>query len=401
LQGELIYLHSNWESGEKMRANDAVIVDVIRTPIGRKKGSLSGNRPDEMAAFVLKELVNRTGIDPNEVEDIKMGCVTQIGEQGFNIGRMAGLIAGFPVEVCGVSVNRMCASSLETLTQGAHSIMAGMSECVIAAGVESMNRVPMGSDGGDFSPLLLETHKIIPQGLSAELITERWNLTREELDEFSLQSHEKALTAQKEGRFDNEIVPIKAVKGTGEEFLLNVDETPRKNTNLESLASLIPSFRPDGKVTAGNSSQISDGAAAMLLISRQKATALGLKPRVRVVATALAGVDPEIMLTAIIPATRKVLDKAKLCIEDIDIFEVNEAFASVVLAWEKEIHPDMKKVNPNGGAIALGHPLGASGARIMATLINELEKQGARYGLATMCIGFGMAVAVIIEREMA
>ena len=383
----------------ELRNQDAVILDAIRTPIGRKKGSLAGNRPDEMAAHVLKEIIGRNHLDPIEVEDIKMGCVTQIGEQGFNIGRMAALIAGLPVEVCGVSVNRMCGSSLETLAQGAHAIMAGMSDCVIAAGVESMNRIPMGSDGGDFSSLLLEQHTIIPQGFSAELIADRWNLSREELDFYSYHSHKKALSAQKEGRFKREILPILAKNQNGEEFLLSEDETPRENTSLDSLANLNPSFRPDGKITAGNSSQISDGAAAVLLASRKKAEELGLKPRAKVVSTALAGVDPEIMLTAIIPATRNVLAKANLTIEDISVFEVNEAFASVVLAWQKELNPDMNKVNPNGGAIALGHPLGASGARIISTLVNELERQGGRYGLATMCIGFGMAIAVVIERE--
>lgn len=383
----------------ELRSQDAVILDAIRTPIGRKKGSLAGNRPDEMAAHVLKEIIGRNHLDPMEVEDIKMGCVTQISEQGFNIGRVAGLIAGLPVEVCGVSVNRMCGSSLETLAQGAHAIMAGMSDCVIAAGVESMNRVPMGSDGGNFSSLLLEQHTIVPQGFSAELIADRWNLSREELDFYAYHSHMKALSAQKEGRFTREILPIRAKNKNGEEFLLSEDETPRENTRLDSLANLNPSFRPNGKITAGNSSQISDGAAAVLLASRKKAEELGLKPRAKVVATALAGVDPEIMLTAIIPATRKVLAKAKLSMEDISVFEVNEAFASVVLAWQKELNPDMNKVNPNGGAIALGHPLGASGARIISSLVNELERQGGRFGLATMCIGFGMAIAVVIERE--
>ncbi|SEN19406.1 acetyl-CoA acetyltransferases [Lihuaxuella thermophila] len=382
-----------------MQDRDAVIIDAVRTPIGRKKGSLSRTRPDEMAAFLLKELVSRNRLNPSEVEDIKMGCVTQIGEQGYNIGRLAALIAGFPVEVCGVSVNRMCGSSLETLAQAAHAIMAGMADCVIAAGVESMNRVPMGSDGGSFSERLLERYNIIPQGFSAELIAEKWNLSREELDQFSLDSHRKAIQAQKEGRFANEIIPIECQTSAGEPMLLTEDETPRPDTSLETLAGLRPSFQSDGKVTAGNSSQISDGAAAVLLTSRKKAESLGLTPRARVVATALAGVDPEIMLTGIIPATKKVLERAGLTLDEIDVFEVNEAFASVVLAWQREIGPDPEKVNPNGGAIALGHPLGASGARMTATLINELERREGRYGLATMCIGFGMAVAVILERE--
>jgi acetyl-CoA acyltransferase len=382
-----------------MNERDAVIIDAVRTPIGRKKGSLAAVRPDEMSAFLLKELVKRNQLDPSEIEDIKMGCVTEIGEQGYNIGRMASLIAGFPPEVCGVTSNRMCGSSLETLAQGAHAIMAGMADCVIAAGVESMNRVPMGSDGGDFSNQLLEKYNIIPQGFSAELIAERWELSRGELDRFSLASHEKAVIAQKEGRFDKEIIPIEAVSKDGEAFMMTADETPRPSTNLDSLSGLQPSFNPEGKITAGNSSQISDGASAMLVTSRAKATSLGLKPRARVIATALAGVEPEIMLTGIIPATEKVLKKAKLSLTDIDIFEVNEAFASVVLAWKKEICPDMNKVNPNGGAIALGHPLGASGGRIIATMLGELERREGRYGLATMCIGFGMAISVIIERE--
>jgi acetyl-CoA acyltransferase len=382
-----------------MNERDAVIIDAVRTPIGRKKGSLSGTRPDELAAFLLQKLVQRNQLDPSEIEDIKMGCVTQVGEQGYNIGRLAGLIAGFPVEVCGVSVNRMCASSLETLAQGAHAIMAGMSDCVITAGVESMNRVPMGSDGGSFSEKLLNQHTIVPQGISAELIAEKWQLSREELDQFSLSSHLKAVQAQAENRFQNEIIPIKVQTPSGETLWLKADETPRPNTNLETLLSLPPSFRPDGKITAGNSSQISDGAAAILLTSRNKAKALGLQPRAKVVATTIAGVDPEIMLTGIIPATKKVLQRAGLTLDDIDVYEVNEAFASVVLAWQRELGVPCEKINPNGGAIALGHPLGASGARIIATLLGELERREGRYGLVTMCIGFGMASAVIIERE--
>ena len=382
-----------------MRDHDAVIMDAVRTPIGKKRGSLSGTRADELAAHVLKELIHRTGVDPLQVEDIKMGCVTQIGEQGYNIGRLAGLIAGFPVEVCGVSVNRMCGSSLETLAQSAHAIIAGMSDCVIAAGVESMNRVPMGSDGGDFSTLLLDKHTIIPQGYSAELIADKWGISRTEMDEFSYCSHQKALKAINEGYFNQEVTPLKIKHEQSEEMWLSFDETPRADTSVERLESLSPSFKPDGNITAGNSSQISDGAAAVLIASRQKALELGKRPKARIIATALAGVDPEIMLTGIIPATKKVLHKASLSMAEIDIFEVNEAFASVVLAWQKELNADMSKVNPNGGAIALGHPLGASGARIITTMINELERTKGRYGLATMCIGFGQAIAVIIERE--
>jgi acetyl-CoA acyltransferase len=380
-------------------ARDAVIIDAVRTPIGRKKGLLSRTRPDEMAAHVLSAIVERNGIKPDLVEDVKMGCVTQIDEQGFNIGRIAALIAGFPVEVCGVSSNRMCGSSLETLNQAAHEVMAGMGDLFIAAGVESMSRVPMGSDGGNFSSKLTDRYMIIPQGFSAEMIASQWGFTREELDRFSYESHQKALRAQREGRFDREIVPIDVVTEEGEAVRMEKDETPRADTSLEKMAQLQPSFQADGVVTAGNSSQISDGAAAVLVASREKADELGLKPRARIVATATAGVDPTIMLTGVIPCTEKVLKKAGLTMDDIDLFEVNEAFASVVLAWQKETGAPWEKVNVNGGAIALGHPLGASGARITATLLNELERREARYGLMTMCIGFGMAIATIIERE--
>lgn len=382
-----------------MSSRDAVIVDAVRTPLGRKKGLLSRTRPDEMAAHVLSSIVEKNGIKPDWVEDVKMGCVTQIDEQGFNIGRMAALIAGFPVEVCGVSSNRMCGSSLETLNQAAHEIMAGMGDLFIAAGVESMSRVPMGSDGGNFSSKLTDRYMIVPQGFSAEMIASRWGFTREELDRFSYESHQKALRAQREGWFDREIVPIDVVTEEGETVRMEKDETPRADTSLEKMAQLQPSFQADGVVTAGNSSQISDGAAAVLVASRKKAEELGLRPRARIVATATAGVDPTIMLTGVIPCTEKVLKKAGLTKDDIDLFEVNEAFASVVLAWQKETQVPWEKVNVNGGAIALGHPLGASGARITATLLHELERREARYGLMTMCIGFGMAIATVIERE--
>ncbi|SDC17126.1 acetyl-CoA acetyltransferases [Melghirimyces thermohalophilus] len=382
-----------------MNAHDAVILDAVRTPMGRKKGSLSQRRPDELAADLLSKLVQKNQLDPGEIEDVKMGCVTQVGEQGYNIGRMAPLIAGFPVEVCGVSSNRMCGSSLETLNQSAHEIMAGMGELTIAAGVENMSRVPMGSDGGNFSDRLTDRYSIIPQGFSAEMIAEKWELSRESLDQFSYESHQKALQAQQEGRFDNEILPVEAENEDGETFLMEADETPRADTTVEKMSGLTPSFRPDGVVTAGNSSQITDGAAAVLLSSRKKAEELGLRPRARVVATATAGVDPTIMLTGVIPCTKRVLQKAGLRKEDIDLFEVNEAFASVVLAWQRETGIPWEKVNVNGGAIALGHPLGASGARITATLLNEMERRDARYGLATMCIGFGMAISTILERE--
>ncbi|MBN2909528.1 thiolase family protein [Polycladomyces sp. WAk] len=378
---------------------DAVILDAVRTPMGRKKGMLSRTRPDEMAAHVLSGIVERNGIDPGAVEDVKMGCVTQIGEQGYNIGRLAALIAGFPVEVCGVSSNRMCGSSLETLNQAAHEVMAGMGDLFIAAGVESMSRVPMGSDGGNFSEKLTDRYTIIPQGFSAEMIASRWGLSREELDSFSYESHQKAIKARREGRFDNEILPIEVEDESGNIRRMEVDETPREDTDLQKMAALEPSFQADGVVTPGNSSQISDGAAAVLIASRKKAKELGIRPRARIVATATAGVDPTIMLTGVIPATEKVLKKAGLQMEDIDLFEVNEAFASVVLAWQRETGAPWEKVNVNGGAIALGHPLGASGARITATLVNEMERRKSRFGLITMCIGFGMAIATILERE--
>ncbi|MGO0058801.1 thiolase family protein [Brevibacillus fluminis] len=377
---------------------DAVIVDAVRSPMGKKNGTLSHIRPDELAAQVLQRLVERNRLDPALVEDVKMGCVTQVGEQGGNIARLATLLAGFPVEVCGVTSNRACGSSLETLNQAAHEIMAGMCDVVIAAGVESMNRVKMGSDVKAWNPKLSDRYEMIPQGISAERIAKRWGLSRLDLDVYSLRSHEKALKAQAANRFVDEIVPVRVPSPDGTMIDFQADETPRV-TSLEKMAALQPAFLSDGIITAGNASPINDGASAVLLMSRQKAEELGYKPRARVVATAVAGVDPTIMLTGIIPATQKVLQKANLTLHDIDLFEVNEAFASVVLAWEREIKPDPDKVNVNGGAIALGHPLGASGARLITTMLHELEKREARYGLATLCIMHGMAVATIIERE--
>lgn len=377
---------------------EAVILEAIRTPMGRKKGSLSGIRPDDLAARALVALVERTGVDPAEIEDVIMGCVTQTAEQGFNIGRLAPLIAGFPVEVSGVSVNRMCGSSLQTANYAAQAIMADCADLVVAAGVESMSRVPMGSDGGSFSGGLLSKFAIVPQGLSAEMIAEKWDLSREELDEFSLASHHKALAAIAEGRFKREIVPVEIIREDGNKALLDTDETPRPDTGPEKLAALRPVFKMGGVITAGNSSQITDGAAALLVASVGKARQLGLKPRARFVSMALSGVDPVLMLHGPIPATARALKRAGLTVDDIDIFEINEAFAPVPLAWQREFGVDMSKINPNGGAIALGHPLGASGARILATLLHELERTGGRYGLATMCIGWGMGIATIIER---
>ena len=378
---------------------DALIVGAVRSAVGRKNGKLAGVRPDDLAADVLKELVARAKIDPTEVEDVVLGCVDQLGEQGFNIARNAALIAGFPLDVCGTTLDRMCGSGQQAANFAAMGVMSGQYDCVIAGGVENMTRVPMGSNAmgpgeGPLSPRLQERFNIVPQGISAEMIAEKWGLKREELDALAAQSHEKAGRAIAEGRFTREITPVTLPDGS----VFDTDEGVRVPVNREKMAQLAPSFKPDGVVTAANSSQISDGAAALLLVSPDKARALGLRPRARVVATALAGVDPVIMLTGPIPATQRVLAKAGLRLDDIDLFEINEAFASVVLAWERELHPDMGRVNVNGGAIALGHPLGCSGARLMTTLLHELERRGGRYGLQTMCIGFGQGIATIVER---
>ncbi|OGL17089.1 MAG: acetyl-CoA acetyltransferase [Candidatus Rokubacteria bacterium RIFCSPLOWO2_12_FULL_71_22] len=378
---------------------DAVIVGAVRTAVGRNGGKLAGIRPDDLAAHVLRELVARVKVDPSEVEDVVLGCVDQLGEQGFNIARNAALIAGFPLDVCGTTLDRMCGSGQQAANFAAMGVMSGQYECVIAGGVEHMTRVPMGSNAmgpgeGPLSPALQERFNIVSQGISAELVAEQWGLKREELDEFAAQSHEKAGRAIAEGRFRREIVPVTLADGA----VFDTDEGVRVPVNRGKIATLAPSFKPDGAITAANSSQISDGAAALMFMSAEKARELGLRPRARVAATALAGVDPVIMLTGPIPATRRVLKKAGLTLDHIDLFEINEAFASVVLAWERELHPDMAKVNVNGGAIALGHPLGCSGAKLMTTLLHELERTGGRYGLQTMCIGFGQGIATVIER---
>ena len=379
--------------------HNAVIVGAVRTAVGKKNGTLAGVRPDDLLADTLKALVARVKIDPGEVEDVVMGCVDQVGEQGFNIARNAALIAGFPVDVCGTTLDRMCGSGQQAANFAAMGVMAGQYECVIAGGVENMSRVPMGSNGagpgdGPLSPRLQALYNIVPQGISAEMIAEQWGIKREELDELAAGSHERAGRAIAEGRFKREIVPITLPDGS----VFEVDEGVRVPVNREKMAALVPSFKPDGVVTAANSSQISDGAAALLITSEARAKALGLAPRARIVATALAGVDPTIMLTGPIPATQRVLKKAGMKLDQMDRIEINEAFASVVLAWERELHPDMSRVNVNGGAIALGHPLGCSGGKLMTTLLHELERSKKRYGLQTMCIGFGQGIATIIER---
>src|SRR5215210_3079950 len=381
-----------WES-------DALIVDAVRSPIGKKNGSLASIRGDELAAQVLDALVSRQDLDPREVEDVQLGCVTQIGEQGWNLGRMVPLVAGWPDTVCGATVDRQCGSSMQTNFGAATAIWSGQLDVVVSAGVEMMSRVPMGSNGGDLSDKLLDQWQIVPQGISAEVIAEEWDLSREDLDAVSLESHRRALAAIEEGRFANEIVPIDLTNPhTG--VVLDVDETPRPDTSLEALAALKPAFLPDGKVTAGNSSQICDGAAAVLVASERAAARLGLEPRARFVSFGLAGVDPHRMLHGNPQACEAALARAGLGWSDMSVIEVNEAFASVVLQFARDAHLEDRwgDLNPNGGGISLGHPLGATGARITATLVNELERREARYGIATMCIGFGQAIACIVER---
>lgn|SRR5690625_477593 len=379
---------------------EAVIVEGVRTAVGRRKGALSNYRAEDLAAEPLKALIERTGINPALVDDVIMGCVTQTGEQGGVIGRQAALIAGFPIEVPGTSIDRQCGSSQQAVHFASQAILSGDMEIVIAAGVESMTRVPMFSnrEGISYSERLTDKYDMVNQGISAEMIAEKWNITREAMDEYSLESHRRALKAQKNGYFDREIIPLQVTKEDGKVVTFDKDEGPREDTTLEAMAQLQPVFKEDGLVTAANSSQMSDGAAALLIMSDKKAKELGLQPRFRIIARTVVGSDPTLMLTGPIPATEKVLQRAGLSIDEIDVFEVNEAFASVTLAWLKETGANPKKLNPNGGAIALGHPLGATGARLMVSMMHELERTGGRYGLQTMCEGFGMANATIIER---
>jgi acetyl-CoA acetyltransferase family protein len=378
---------------------DALIVDAVRSPIGKRDGALSKIRGDELAGQVLNGLVERNALDPAEVEDVQMGCVTQIGEQGWNIGRMAPLVAGWPETVCGTTVDRQCGSSMQTNFNAAAAIWSGQLDVVVSAGVEMMSRVPMGSNGGDLSDELTDRWQIVPQGISAEVIAEEWGLSREELDACSLESHRRAIAAIDEGRFEREIIPVE-VTNPHVGALVGVDETPRRDTSLEKLASLPPAFIPEGRVTAGSSSQICDGAAAVLVTSESAASRLGLEPRARFVAFGLSGVDPYRMLHGNPQACANALDRAGLTWDDIAVVEVNEAFASVVLQFTRDTGLDDRRedVNPNGGGISLGHPLGATGARITATLLGELERRNERYGIACMCIGFGQAIAGIVER---
>jgi acetyl-CoA acyltransferase len=380
-------------------ATEALIVDAVRSPIGRRNGSLATIRGDELAAQVLNGLVARHDLDPAEVEDVQMGCVTQIGEQGWNIGRIAPMVAGWPETVCGTTVDRQCGSSMQTNFNAAAAVWSGQLDVVVSAGVEMMSRVPMGSNGGDLSDTLHERWQIVPQGVSAEVIAAEWGLTREALDACALESHRRALAATEAGRFENEIVPVE-VNAAGAAVLFAVDEAPRADTSAEKLAALPPAFVPDGVITAGNSSQIVDGAAAVLVASEAAASRLGLEPRARFVSFGLSGVDPHRMLHGNPEACRKALERAGLGWDEIAVIEVNEAFACVVLQFARDagLEDRFADINPHGGGISLGHPLGATGARVTATLLNELERRDERYGIACMCIGFGQAIAAVIER---
>jgi len=388
--------------------SEAFIVDAVRTPVGKRNGVLSKVRADDLLAVALKELVTRAGVDPASVEDVIAGCVTQVGEQSMNVAREAALIAGFPMEVPGTTVERFCGSGQQAVNFAAQAVKSGAMDVVIAGGTEVMSRSPLGSDAmanpdplgdskGPISPALVDLYEIIPQGLSANRVARKYGVTREEQDRFALGSHEKAIQAIDEGRFKNEIVPVH-VADNGNSHVVDTDEGPRRGSSYEKIASLQPAFEPGGMITAANSSQISDGAAAVLVMSEARVKELGLRPRARIVATAAVGCDPTLMLEGPIPATERVLQKAGMTLADIDLFEVNEAFASVVLAWLKTTGADPEKVNYNGGAIALGHPLGCSGAKLITTCLNELERQNARFGLITMCIGHGMGTGTIIER---
>jgi acetyl-CoA acetyltransferase family protein len=393
----------------------AVIVDAVRTPVGRRGGRLSGWHATDLAAQPLRALVERNDLDPALVEDVIMGCTMTVGEQAMNIARNAALAAGYPDTVPGTTVDRQCGSAQQAVHFAAQAVLSGAMDIVIGAGVESMSRVPIGSTtdpgpGEAYGPLYLEHYQLIHQGECAEEIARRWSVSREDMDALALRSHQRAAAAHDAGHFAGELVALesrysdaartKAV-AAGKPLpdgLLDFDEGVRRDTSAERLAALPPAFTEGGTVTAGTSSQISDGAAAVLIMSEARANELGLRPRARFHTFAVAANDPQIMLTAPIPATRLILEKSKLTLDEIDVVEINEAFASVVLAWERELHPDMDRVNPNGGAIALGHPTGCSGARLMATLLGELERTGGRFGLQTMCEGGGQANATIIER---
>ena len=384
---------------------NAVIVDAVRTPGGKRGGQLKNWHAVDLASEALKAIQERNDLDPALVDDVITGCVMQVSEQSLNVGRNAVLAAGWPESVPATTIDRQCGSSQQALHFAAQGVMSGAYDIVVANGVEAMTRTPMGSSvvrelGFPFGPRVMSRFHLVSQGEGAEMIADQWGISREQLDEYSVESHKRAAKATEEGRFEDEIIPIEIRdeegKGTGE--TMTRDEGIRPDSSVDTLGKLKPAFREDGKVTAGNASQITDGASAVLVMSEEKAKELGLTPRARFHAFALAGVDPVTMLTGPIPATKKILERNNMTLDDIDLVEIHEAFASVVLAWQKELDADLSKVNVNGGAIALGHPLGASGAKLCATLLNELERTGGRYGLLTMCEGGGMANATIIER---
>ena len=388
-----------------MAQREAVIVEAVRTAVARKGGRLKDWHPVDLLAQTLSALVQRTGIEPGIVEDVIVGCVSQVGEQSLNVGRNAALAAGFPETVPGTTVDRQCGSSQQAIHFAAQGVLSGAYDVEIAGGVESMTRVPMRSSyaqgpGTPFGSQMLHRYDngLVHQGISAELVAQKWELSRTELDEFSLESHRRAARATTERRFKCQIVPVPVKNEDGTTSMFEQDEGIRSDTSLEKLASLKPVFKPDGVITAGNSSQISDGAAAILIMERGTAERLGLKPRARFVSFSLAGDSPILMLTAPIPATFKVLERADLTLDQMDLIEINEAFASMVLAWQRETKADMHRVNVNGGAIAVGHPIGSSGVRMTTILLPELERIGGRYGLQTICEGGGMANGMIIER---
>jgi acetyl-CoA acyltransferase len=386
-----------------MEGRDVMIVEAVRTPIGRghpEKGYYRNVHPNELLGAAFVEVLRRVGVDGSEVEDVVTGCVQQYGEQSTNIGRNAWLQAGLPIETPATTVDRQCGSSQQAVNFAAALIASGVHDVVIGGGVEHMGRIPLSVGtrlydelGSPFPPALLERYNIVHQGLSAELIAERWGVSRSDSDEIALRSQQRAARATAEGRFDREILPF-PVDGD----VCTSDQGIRPDTTLEALAALKPAFKEDGTITAGNASQVSDGASAVLLMSRQKADELGVRPRARIVDQTTVGVDPVLMLTGPIPATRKILERNGMTLGDIDLIEINEAFASVVAAWERELEPDVDRVNVNGGAIALGHPLGSTGGRLLTTLLHELERSGGERGLVTMCCGGGLGTATLIER---
>ncbi len=387
----------------KFGGREVVIVEAVRTPVGRgheEKGYYKDVHPSNLLAKTYTELIERSGIDASEVEDVVAGCVQQFGEQAFNIGRNAWLEAGLPIETPATTVDRQCGSAQQAVNFSAALIASGVHDVAIGGGVEHMGHISFADGmavqqehGIAFSPELMERYNLVPQGISAEMIAEKWEIPRSELDEIGMRSHQLAAKATEEGRFDREVVPMQV---NGDTF--TTDQGIRPDTTLEKLAELKTVFKEDGTITAGNSSQISDGAAAVLLMSRDKADALGLAPRARIVDQTTVGVDPVLMLTGPIPATRKILDRNGMTIDDIDLIEINEAFASVVAAWRRELEPDMDRVNVNGGAIAIGHPLGSTGARLLTTLLHEMERDDKQMGLVTMCCGGGLGTGTLIER---